>query len=115
MAGNLFWSTLGLKYQRHIRLELLLRFCPPSMKRMAGVVTGLFGAVVMGILFYTSLGFVGNEIAIFGGWGWLSVILPLFFALSCFRYLTLVMDGPHGSATDPEGTTIPEIDKTSLQ
>ena len=72
----LLGASLALKSRRHIRLELLLRFCPFSVRQAAGIATGLFGMAVMGILFYASLGFVANEIAIFGPWGWLSTIFP---------------------------------------
>jgi len=102
----LLGSSLALKSRRHIRLELLLRFCPSPVRHAAGILTGLFGMTVMGILFYASLAFLDNEIDMFGRWGWLSVIFPLFFALSCFRYLTLVINGPKAG---------PESDEASIQ
>ena len=111
----LMGSTLALKSQRHIRLELLLRFCSPPVRRIAGIITGIFGMTVMGILFYASFGFVQNEIAIFGRWGWLSVIFPLFFALACFRYFTQVINGRRAEPARSEGPEAPEIDKASVQ
>jgi C4-dicarboxylate transporter, DctQ subunit len=90
----LLGSTLALKQQRHIRLELLLRVCSPGTKRVAVVLTSGFGLGVMGVLFFSSLAFVKNEVAIFGGVGWLSVIFPIFFALSSFRYLTHMIRPP---------------------
>ena len=110
---SLIGATLGLKYQRHIRLELMLRFCPPAARRWAGSITGLFGAAVMGLLCRASFGFVRNEIGIFGAWGWLSVIFPLFFALSCFRYVTLAVDGRR-SGPDMSGGD-PDTDQAAVQ
>lgn len=111
----LLGSSLALKSQRHIRLELILRFCSYPVRYVAGILTGLFGMAVMGILFYASLGFVDNEIDIFGRWGWLAVIFPLFFALSCFRYLTLVINGPKAGSAGTEAFSAPESDEASIQ
>ena len=82
----LIGSTLAMKNDRHIKLEILLRFCPASIRRVAHVATSLFGLGVMGILFLASLKFVTNEISIFGGAGYVSVIFPVFFILVFFRY-----------------------------
>jgi len=84
----LLGATLGLRSHRHIKLELLLRFCSRKVRRMAGMAAGAFGTVIMGILFFASLEFVTNEVAIFGSRGWLSLIFPVFFSLACFRYMT---------------------------
>jgi TRAP-type C4-dicarboxylate transport system permease small subunit len=84
----LLGASLGLKQQRHIRLELVLRYCSDRIRRWAGVVVSLFGASIMGILLVTSFEFVRNEIAMFGDWGRLSVIFPIFFSVAGFRYLT---------------------------
>ena len=48
----LIGSTLALKKQRHIKIELLLRFCSRRIRYMAHIATGLFGMVVMGILLF---------------------------------------------------------------
>lgn len=84
---SLLGSTLALRRRQHIRLELVLRFCPPPVQKIAELITGMFGAAVMGILFVSSIEFVAGEIAIFGSKGWLAVIFPLFFSLACFRCL----------------------------
>ena len=86
----LLGAALGLKYQRHIKLELVLRHCARGTRRAAGAAAGFFGALVMGILFFASLEFVQNEVAIFGARGWLSIIFPVFFAIACFRYVMSV-------------------------
>jgi len=83
-------STLAMKDRRHIKLELVLRFCPRAFRHAANTAVSIFGMAVMGLLFYASLTFVSNEIAIFGASGWFAVIFPFFFAISFFRYLTWI-------------------------
>ena len=82
----LLGSSLALKHQQHIRIELVLRYLPPRIKRMAVFICGLFGMMVMGVLTWASLEFVGNEVDIFGPFGWASIIFPVFFTLSFLRY-----------------------------
>ncbi len=79
-------ATLALKHQRHIRIELLLRFLPPGGRRMAIALTSLFGMGVCGVLAYAAVSFVYNETILFGAWGWLSLCFPLFFLLAFFRF-----------------------------
>lgn len=83
----LIGATLALKKQRHIKLEILLRYAGHRTRRLARLLGSLFGAVVMGFLFAASLTFVKNEMAIFGLQGGSAVVFPLFFALSLFRFL----------------------------
>ena len=85
-------SSLALKQKRHIKLEVLLRFCSEKIRFSANIAASLFGMIVLLILFIASLEFVKNEIAIFGWWGWLSVIFPLFFLVSFFRYVVRILD-----------------------
>jgi TRAP-type C4-dicarboxylate transport system permease small subunit len=82
----LIGATLALRRQRHIKIDLLLRFCNQRTRFWANLATCLFGMAVMGILFWAALDFLRNEIDIFGHWGWFSIIFPLFFAISFFRY-----------------------------
>jgi TRAP-type C4-dicarboxylate transport system permease small subunit len=82
----LIGSTLAIKQQRHIKIELLLRFCSRRIRFMAHIATGLFGMAVMGILLWVSLDFIKNEVDMFGPWGLVSIIFPLFFSISFFRY-----------------------------
>lgn len=92
---SLAGSSLALKKRRHIKLELLLRFCPKALRHYTNFAVSLFGMAVMGILFYSSLQFVENEINIFGNKGLFSVVFPLFFMTSFFRYFTwMVYDFP---------------------
>ena len=83
----LLGASLALKRQRHIRLELVLRYCSDRVRLWAAVAVNLFGALVMGILLVTSFEFVKNEVAMFGDWGRLSMIFPFFFSVAAFRYL----------------------------
>jgi len=86
-------SSLALKKRRHIKLELLLRYCPEKSRYYSNYAVSFFGMAVTAILFYSSLQFVFNEIQIFGNKGFLSVIFPLFFAISFFRYFTWILYG----------------------
>jgi TRAP-type C4-dicarboxylate transport system permease small subunit len=85
-------STLALKQHRHIKLELMIRYFPEKLRFIAGVAVTVFGISIMGILFLASLVFVKNEIEMFGGWGWLSLIFPFFFSVSAFRYFIWTLD-----------------------
>jgi len=87
----LLGASLALKRQRHIRLELVLRYCSDRVRLWAAVEVNLFGALVMGILMVTSFEFVKNEIAMFGSWGRLSMIFPFFFSVAVFRYLAALL------------------------
>ena len=87
----LIGSTLAIKKQRHIKIELLLRFCSQRIRYMAHIATCLFGMAVMGILLWVSLDFIKSEVAMFGPWGLVSSIFPVFFAISFFRYLAKIL------------------------
>ena len=87
----LLGSSLSLKNQRHIKLEILLRFFSDKYKTFAIIAGSAFGMTVMGILFVVSIVFVGNEVVIFGKWGLISIIFPMFFAISFFRYFIQLM------------------------
>ena len=96
----LIGSTLALRENRHIRIELVLRFCPPHLSVLAGRICGLFGMVIMAVLGYGSLEFVTNEVAIFGTRGWLAVVFPIFFIIAFFRFFTQVLaSGPGNPET----------------
>ena len=83
----LLGATLGLKQNRHIRLELFLRFCPLKLRQIAARAVCVFGLLVMSALFFAALQFTANELKIFGPWGASATIFPLFFALAAFRFL----------------------------
>ena len=106
-------STLALKHKRHIKLELVLRYFPEKLRFTASIASSAFGGTVMGILFFASLEFVRNEVEIFGRWGWFSIIFPLFFAVSLFRYFALILDNLSHSpdAAKVEDTSDPKHPK----
>jgi TRAP-type C4-dicarboxylate transport system permease small subunit len=83
---TLFGTTLALKNKRHIKLELVLRHLGQRNRYLAQIMSSIFGMSVMGVLFAASFDFVKNEIEIFGHGGWTSIVFPVFFALSFFRY-----------------------------
>ena len=84
-------ATLALRNQRHIKIELLLRFCTVRIRFLANIASCIFGTTVMGILFWVSLAFIKNEMTIFGLRGWVTFIFPLFFAISFFRYVARII------------------------
>jgi len=79
-------ATLALKYQRHIKIELLLRFLPPTGRRLAMILTRLFAMVICAPLAWASVIFVHSEITLTGQRGWLAVCFPLFFSVALFRF-----------------------------
>ena len=79
-------ATLALKYQRHIKIELLLRFLPPPLQRMATLLTRLFAMGICALLAWASVTFVYNEVILLGNKGWLAVCFPLFFSIAFFRF-----------------------------
>lgn len=84
---SLTGATLALKTGRHIKLEILLRYTGDTTRLICRIIGGLTGMIVMAVLFFASIYFVKNEWAIFGVRAATSVVFPLFFAVSCFRYL----------------------------
>jgi len=85
-------SSLALKSRRHIKLELLLRFCPEKICQIALVVTSIFGMAVMLVLCIASMEFMKNEIELFGAVGSIAVIFPLFFTTAFFRYFLRIIN-----------------------
>lgn len=115
---TLFGTTLALKNGRHIKLELVLRHLGRRNRYLAQIMSGIFGMAVMGVLFVASFDFVKNEIEIFGHGGWTSVIFPVFFALSFFRYAVQTAlsksagDESRVGMSNQEDTTNSDIENT---
>lgn len=97
----LIGSTLALKQQRHIKLEIFLRYLGRRSRRSARFLSGMAGLAVMSVLFVASIEFVKNEVQIFGIGGWVSVVFPVFFLLASFRY-ALQMASAAATADDRE-------------
>ncbi len=89
-------ATVAMKKKRHLRLELFLRYCPEKFQKLSYFLVSSFGIIITGILLIASFQFVENEISIFGARGWLSVIFPIFFGLTCFRYFTGILESLNG-------------------
>ena len=94
--GTVLWlalvgSTLALKRNRHIKLEIFLRYTSVRVRAFARLLTGAIGLSIMGALFVASLEFVKNEVQIFGPGGWVAVVFPFFFALASFRYVLQII------------------------
>lgn len=84
---SLVGASLALRQGKHIRMELLVRFLPASSQLFLLRCVGLFGALVMLIGFYLSIDFMSGELKIFGARGYLSSVIPFFFAVASFRYI----------------------------
>ena len=82
----LFGSTLALKQNRHIKLEIFVRYLGRRGQCFARIFSSVVGLTIMGVLFIASIEFVKNEIQIFGRIGWISMAIPMFFLLASFRY-----------------------------
>jgi C4-dicarboxylate transporter DctQ subunit len=102
---TLIGSSLALKKARHIKIELLLRFCPPRLQTLLRRIGSAFGMVVMGVLFAASVEFLQNEISLFGPAGWRSTILPIFFAVAFFRFLLRALDGTQANDAQSEASS----------
>ena len=85
-------SSLAIKDNRHIKIEILLRFVSDKVAAIAHRITALFGMGVMGILFYASFDFVANEMSLFGFKSMVSLIFPWFFLISFFRFFLKLID-----------------------
>lgn len=82
---SLLGAALAVRQQRHIKIELLLRFIAEPWRRRVTALTCVFGMSVSGILVYAAFVFVRQEIQLIGPWGALAVCFPLFFASVFFR------------------------------
>lgn len=83
---SLVGATLALKYQRHIKIELLLRFMPITGQKLATGLTRLFAMGICALLAWASVTFVYNEVILLGIKGWLAACFPLFFITAFFRF-----------------------------
>jgi len=88
----LLGATLAMRRDGHIKLELFLRYFPDRVRQGARRASSLFGLIVTGSLGIASFLFVSNEIDMFGSWGYVSTIFPVFFAILAFRFLKRMFD-----------------------
>lgn len=82
---SLLGAALAVREQRHIKIELLLRFIPALWHPFLTALTCLFGMLITAVLVCAAVVFVRQEIMLVGGWGVLTVCFPLFFASVFFR------------------------------
>lgn len=88
---SLVGASLALKEGKHISMEFVLRFVPQNSKDLLHRLAAAFGCVVMLICLYLSQDFMAGELKIFGARGYLSSVIPIFFATAAFRYFILIL------------------------
>ncbi len=88
---------MALKHGKHISMELVLRFLPEKTKDVLHRLAAFFGVLVMGTGLYLSRDFVKSEFDLFGARGYISLIIPIFFGLTSFRYFTQIFYPVHPS------------------
>jgi TRAP-type C4-dicarboxylate transport system permease small subunit len=92
---SLLGASLAVRKQRHIKIELLLRFVSPPWRRLCTALTQVFGLLVTALLAYAAFTFVSQEIQLFGLRGAMSICFPLFFLSAFFRMgLQLITQWP---------------------
>src|SRR6478735_3391942 len=77
---SLIGASMALKEGKHISMELLLRFAPQRAKDILHRFAALFGCIVMLIGLYLAKDFMAGEMKIFGTKGYVSSVIPAFFA-----------------------------------
>jgi TRAP-type C4-dicarboxylate transport system permease small subunit len=88
---SLVGASLALKEGKHISMEFVLRFVPQNSKDILHRLAAAFGCVVMLICLYLSRDFMAGELKIFGAKGYVSSVIPIFFATAAFRYFILIL------------------------
>ena len=86
---SLIGASLAIKEGKHISMELLLRLVPADFKDILHRGAGVFGCLMMLVGLYLSKDFMVGELKIFGTKGYVSSIIPIFFASGAFRYFIL--------------------------
>ncbi len=90
---GLLGAMAASREDRHVAIDLLLRFLPAKFKPLVQILLHLFTAIVCGMLAYYSWNFVQMErefqtevLAGLPAW-WFEMILPLGFGVMSMRYL----------------------------
>lgn len=102
---GLLGAMLATRQNKHIRIDILSRYLPPTWKRFSAVVTELFSSIICGLLAWHSGRFVHYEwmdgTEVFSGFpAWLAeVILPFGFAVISLRFLLLAWQTLRGKAS----------------
>lgn len=86
-------ALIATRREKHIKIDVLLRFLSPAKRRLIEGLTEFFSALVCGLLTWISLRFIGDESA-YGGREFLDIptwklqlIFPLTFGLMALRFL----------------------------
>ncbi len=91
---GLLGAVAASRGDRQISIDVLSRFASPRVRAAIGVVTGLFTAVVSGLVAFHAARFVATEMeyetfAFAGVASWMTeIIIPYAFAAIAVRYLT---------------------------
>jgi TRAP-type C4-dicarboxylate transport system permease small subunit len=90
---GLLGAMAACRDDRHIAIDLLLRFLPKKFKPLVQVILHLFTSTVCGMLAFYSFKFVQMEheyqtqvLTGLPAW-WFELILPIGFGMMCLRYL----------------------------
>ena len=90
---GLLGAMAASRDNRHVSIDLMLRFLPQKFKPPVQMTLHLFTAIVCGMLAYSSLSFVQMEheyqtkvLTGLPAW-WFELILPIGFGMMSFRYL----------------------------
>jgi TRAP-type C4-dicarboxylate transport system permease small subunit len=87
-------ASLATRQKRHIKIDALSRFIPPSGRKITDIFINVIAAVICFFLFYASMSFVGIEKE-FGDisnlfdievW-YLEIIFPITFGICTLRFL----------------------------
>jgi len=90
---------------KHIKIDLLMRWLSKPLQRLAALTTDIFTAIVTGVLAWHSWRFVQESRfygdLLMGDWpAWIfQLILPVGFFLICCRYVLRTINELRGSKT----------------
>ncbi len=103
-------ASLAVQERKHINIDVLTRFLPGRTTKYSRFVTDLFAAVVCLVFLRASMKFVGNEMAQgttllldIPTW-YFQTIIPVGYALICFRFLIKVVEDLLGLRKDTDNS-----------
>lgn len=104
---GLLGAMAATRNNNHITVDVLSRFLPPHLKRMAQWLTGVFAAVVCAVLAWHGVRFVAMEYeaeaVLFAGIpAWCcELIIPVGFAVMALRFLLVTVRPPLPEGPEP--------------
>lgn len=99
-------SIAATRDNRHIRIDVLSHLLPPPVVAITRALVDLFAAVVCGVIAWQSWRYLSLEIefedtVLIDTPAWIAhFVLPLAFALICYRFVVLVLKDLVGMRTD---------------